>query len=108
MIMTDAVRTALATYTQHISSVDGVKRIYLFGSYAYGNPHSESDIDLMVVVDNNLDPLKTNMRINRTLVGKRPFPLDILVNNASAFEAAEAPTLQSIIKSEGVLLYAAD
>jgi len=107
--MTDTVKSALSTYTQHISSVDGVKQIYLFGSYANGNPHSESDIDLMVVVDNSLDPLKTNMRINRALVGKRYFPLDILVNKASVFEeAAEAPTLQNRIKNEGVLLYAAD
>jgi len=107
--MTDAVKSALSTYTQYISSVDGVKQIFLFGSYVNGNSHSESDIDLMVVVDNNLDPLKTNMRINKALVGKRFFPLDILVNRASAFEeAAEAPTLQNHIKNEGILLYAAD
>lgn len=107
--MNDTVKTALTIYTQHISSVDGVRQIYLFGSYAYGEPHAESDIDLMVIVDNNLDPLKTNIRINKALVGKRFFPLDILVNKASAFdEAAEAPTLQCRIKNEGVLLYAAD
>lgn len=107
--MTDTVKTALAAYTQHISSVDGVKEIYLFGSHAYGNPHAESDIDLMVVVDNSQDPLSANMRINRALVGKRFFPLDILVNRASVFEeAAEVLTLQHRIKSEGVLLYSAD
>ena len=107
--MNETIKTALTSYAQHISSVDGVRQIYLFGSYAYGEPHSESDIDLMVIVDNNLDPLKTNMKINKMLVGKRFFPLDILVNRASAFnEAAKAPTLQNRIKNEGVLLYAAD
>ena len=107
--MDDAVKSALTAYTQHIASVDGVKQIYLFGSYAYGEAHPESDIDLMVVVDNDLDPLKTNMRINKALVGKRFFPLDILVNKESAFdEAAGMLTLQNRIKNEGVLLYAAN
>jgi len=93
-------------YTQFISSVDGVIRIYLFGSHAYGEPHSESDIDMLVVVDNDLDPLKTNIKINKALAGKRTFPLDIIVNNESAFEkAAENMSLQNRIKNDGVLLY---
>ena len=29
--------------------------IYLFGSYAWGEPDEDSDIDLMVVVDNNVE-----------------------------------------------------
>ena len=29
--------------------------IYLFGSYAWGEPNEDSDIDLMVVVDNNVE-----------------------------------------------------
>lgn len=104
--MNEHVKTAITAYTQHISAVDGVRQIYLFGSFAYGTPHAESDIDLMVVVDNSLDPLKANMQINKVLVGKRSHPLDILVNRATAFEtAAEGSTLQQHIKKEGLLLY---
>ncbi|MGD9733010.1 MAG: nucleotidyltransferase domain-containing protein [Desulfamplus sp.] len=28
-----------------------LKDVILFGSYAYGNPHKDSDIDIMVVLD---------------------------------------------------------
>jgi hypothetical protein len=31
-----------------------IKKIYLFGSYAYGRPTQKSDIDICVVIRNNL------------------------------------------------------
>src|SRR5260221_379871 len=30
-------------------------RVILFGSYAYGNPHDDSDIDIFVEMDSNLE-----------------------------------------------------
>jgi len=35
-----------------LESIDNtiINKIYLFGSYAYGNPNEDSDIDLCVVV----------------------------------------------------------
>ena len=98
---------ALNAYVAEIVSVSGVLQVYLFGSYAYGNPHEKSDIDLMVVVEDNLKAEKMALTINGVLAGKRRIPLDVLVNNSSDFnEAAKEPTLQNRIKSEGVLLYA--
>ncbi|SMP20001.1 Nucleotidyltransferase domain-containing protein [Desulfurobacterium pacificum] len=32
-----------------------VKEIYLFGSYAYGNPDEWSDIDVAILIDQNYD-----------------------------------------------------
>jgi len=32
-----------------------IKKIYLFGSYAYGKPAKKSGIDLCVIIGNNLD-----------------------------------------------------
>lgn len=29
----------------------GAQKVILFGSYAYGNPNSDSDIDLLVIMD---------------------------------------------------------
>ena len=34
----------------------GVERVILFGSYAYGKPHQESDIDLYVVTNDEFVP----------------------------------------------------
>jgi len=103
--LNDSIKSALDTYTSYISSLNGVLQIYLFGSHAYGTPDDFSDIDLMVVIDDNLDVLKTAYKIQRGLAN-RVVPLDVLVNKESAFyEAAENTSLQAHIIKEGTLLY---
>jgi predicted nucleotidyltransferase len=61
-------------------------KIILFGSYANGNPNENSDIDLMVILDNDHVSKTYEERLNkkiyiRTLVREinRKMPLDILV-----------------------------
>ena len=41
--------------------------IVLFGSYAYGTPHNDSDIDLLVVTNDNYIPKNYDERINLQL-----------------------------------------
>jgi len=101
----DSTKTALDTYTEYISSLNGVLQIYLFGSHAYGTPDDCSDIDLMVVIDDKLDVFKTAFKIQRGLAN-RVVPLDVLVNNESVFyQAADNIALQAHIIKEGTLLY---
>jgi len=103
--LNDSIKSALDTYTSYISSLNGVLQIYLFGSHAYGTPDDFSDIDLMVIIDDNLDVLKTAYKIQRGLAN-RVVPLDVLVNKESAFyEAAANTSLQAHIIKEGTLLY---
>ena len=103
--MNDSTKTALDTYTEYISSLNGVLQIYLFGSHAYGTPDDCSDIDLMVVIDDKLDVFKTAFKIQRGLAN-RVVPLDVLVNNESVFyQAADNISLQAHIIKEGTLLY---
>lgn len=105
--MDDLINTALNTYANYISSINGVLKIYLFGSFANGKPHDNSDIDLLVVVEDRLDAIKTAYKINRGIVDRK-VPLDILVNRQSDFDGASTEnTLQRIIKNEGVLVYEA-
>jgi predicted nucleotidyltransferase len=61
-------------------------KIILFGSYAGGNPDENSDIDLMVILDNDHVSKTYQERLNkkvfiRSLVREinRKIPLDILV-----------------------------
>ena len=51
-------------------------KIVLFGSYAYGTPHEDSDVDLLVIMParNQLD-----MAVRISLTIDPPFPLDIIV-----------------------------
>ena len=105
--MNEAVKAELDKYVKFISSLTGVLQIYLFGSHACGEQRKTSDIDLMVVVENSLDPFKTAYHIRRGLVDT-DFTVDIAVNRKSAFEeAAKNSSFQRSVKENGVLLYAA-
>lgn len=52
------------------------EKIILFGSYAYGRPHVDSDVDILVVMParNQLD-----QAVRISLAMDPPFPLDIIV-----------------------------
>lgn len=54
------------------------QRIVIFGSYAYGEPGPDSDVDLLVIMESNERPAERATRISRVL-RPRPFPMDILV-----------------------------
>jgi len=56
------------------------EKIILFGSYAYGKPTEDSDLDLLVVVKKNSQPrYKRAREIRRYLWGITDIPKDILV-----------------------------
>src|SRR5919201_1227823 len=56
-------------------------KIILFGSYAYGTPHEDSDVDLLVVMPAR-DQHAQAVRILWRLAA--PFPLDLLVRTPEA------------------------
>jgi uncharacterized protein len=83
------------------------RAIYLFGSYAWGKPHEESDLDLMLIVAENTEYTFELRRMgNRALAGIG-FSVDFLFNSSTAFnERAEHPSsLEFKIKKEGKLIY---
>jgi predicted nucleotidyltransferase len=53
-------------------------QVILFGSYATGNPTSDSDLDLFVVMASDLPRHKRSAKI-RLLFPSAPCPMDILV-----------------------------
>jgi predicted nucleotidyltransferase len=79
------LNTVLDDLVFSLKSSDPFK-IILFGSYARGNPSENSDIDLMVILDNNhvsktyKERLEKRMSIrNLVLEINRKIPIDILV-----------------------------
>jgi len=106
--MSEKVKLQIDNYTKIISSLDWVLQIYLFGSHAYGEPEEYSDIDMLVIVDDSLDPINATININKQLIGKRTMPLDIVVNRRNEFnQAVKGNTIQRLISDNGVLLYEA-
>ncbi len=53
------------------------RKIILFGSYAYGNPRPESDVDLLVIMDTSLKEIQQALEIRQYI--NPLFAVDILV-----------------------------
>jgi len=107
--MSERVKLQLEKYTEIISSLEWVLQIFLFGSHAYGESHEDSDLDLLVIVDDSLDPINATFKINQQLIGKRAIPLDVVVNRKRDFEyALNGNTIQKLISDNGELLYEAN
>ena len=81
--------------------------IYLFGSYAWGQPTEESDLDVMVIVNESQQtPAQRAARAQHCLRGLR-LSVDVLVKTRSEFER-ELPvyaSLEAQIAEKGKLLY---
>ena len=83
-----------------------IKKIYLFGSYAYGRPTKKSDIDLCVIIRNNLDRLKTYQKIAISLYDNDIIPADILVYREKFFYDIQNPNgVKNTILTKGIVLY---
>lgn len=82
------------------------ERVVLFGSYAYGVPTAESDVDLLVVLDTELPRDKAYARVARFLE-PRPFPMDLFVYSRKEAEHAlrtGQPLIREIFR-KGRILY---
>ena len=61
-----------------ISACHNCCSVVFFGSYAYGTPSGDSDVDLLVILDTKAPPAERYLAVSR-LLRPRPFPLDLLV-----------------------------
>src|SRR5438034_1893684 len=79
-------------------------KIILFGSYAYGTPHADSDVDILVIMParNQIDQA---CRIDDAL--DPPFPLDLIVRTPKnlACRLAEGDSFMREIMTKGKVLY---
>ncbi len=81
------------------------ERVILFGSYAYGTPTPDSDVDLLVIMPCTKKPAHHAAEIRLAL--SAGFPLDLVVREPETLEARVAlgdPFL-SEIKEKGKVLY---
>jgi predicted nucleotidyltransferase len=61
------------------------RRIILFGSYAYGTPHEESDLDLLLVISDPPSRQKA-WKIATELSHSSPVPLQLVFMRPEEFE----------------------
>src|SRR5262245_54516461 len=53
------------------------RKVILFGSYAYGRPTEDSDVDLLVIMETEERNLPQALKISRAI--SHPFPMDLIV-----------------------------
>ena len=80
------------------------EKIILFGSYAYGQPHADSDVDILVVMParNELD-----QAVKICLAVDYHFPLDLQVRTPKnlAWHLAEGDSFLREVMEHGKVLY---
>ena len=84
------------------------EQIYLFGSYAYGEPGVDSDVDLYVVLkdDTKMREVEAMDAIGLAMFDKRTITVDVLTLKSSKFSyRKENPTLERTVATEGIKIY---
>src|SRR5207237_7174714 len=79
-------------------------KIVLFGSYAYGTPHPDSDVDILVVM-----PARNqhDQAVRIRLAVPAPFPMDLIVRTPKNLEwrLRERESFHTEIMTKGKILY---
>jgi len=98
-------RKAIQQYCDAIAAAFQPRKIILFGSYAYGTPTEDSDVDVMVVMPRKRFRRDLDFRI-RTKV-PASFPVDVLVEPDHRLEAriADRECFILEIMSRGKVMY---
>ncbi|MDR1919562.1 MAG: nucleotidyltransferase domain-containing protein [Tannerellaceae bacterium] len=106
--ISEKVKVALDLITAAVKANCNPVAIYLFGSYAYGTPHADSDLDIFVVVPDeeagNVPELCADIRSG--LYKKMGMPMDLLIGKQSSFEWRKKElTLERTVIQQGIKLY---
>jgi len=103
MSMTD--RAQIAAFVDCVKEKFNPSAVILFGSHAYGTPDSDSDVDMLVVMDYSDSSAAAATRIR--LACPRAFPMDLIVRSPAEIDQRLAMGDGFIheIMSKGVVLH---
>ena len=99
-------RKEIKSYCDAIAREFKPEKIILFGSYAYGKPTEDSDVDLMVVMPvMRVRGIRMSLRIRQRL--DCPFPMDLLVRTPAdvAKRLAWGDSFISEVFTKGKVMY---
>ena len=68
-------------YVDDVAARFHPRQIVLFGSYAYGDPTEDSDVDVLVVSNKRQSSMQQVLKIRRAIPA--PFSLDLIVRSRS-------------------------
>ncbi len=100
-------RSQIQRAVQELAKKFRPQKVFLFGSYAYGTPTADSDVDLLIAMETRLRPVDQAVKIREAI--DFPFPLDLLVRTPKQLEdrlALGDPFIQEVV-TKGKVLYEA-
>jgi len=106
--MNNDIKAELDILKEIIINTVPVEQIYLFGSYANGIPGKNSDLDLYVILNDNIQIRLIDVvaKIRLAIGRKKTMPVDIIVNTLSRYrQRMEWPTIERTISREGIKIY---
>jgi uncharacterized protein len=98
-------RARIQSYCDAIAREFHPRKIVLFGSYAYGRPTADSDVDLLVILPFRGSELSKAIQIRSRF--DTPFPLDLIVRKPEfiARRQQERDMFIECIMTRGKVLY---
>src|SRR5713101_8283307 len=91
---------AIRRFARRVAERFDPEKIILFGSFAYGTPHEDSDVDLLVVMP-TYHEIRQSIRLSMSF--DREFPLDLIVRTPKRLRywLAEGDSFLQEITSKG-------
>ena len=102
------IEAKIESITDSILKFVPARCIYLFGSYAYGNPTEDSDIDIFVVTPDGTtkDNIELYAEIRGDLGRKKIYSIDLLIATESSFNnRKEKFILERTIYQKGRIIH---
>lgn len=106
--MTQAQQDTIHEIVNKIITEYQPEKIILFGSYAWGTPRAESDVDLLVVKKTDMRPIDRYAELTAKLFPPA-LPIDLLIYTPAEIEGqlAHGHHFVSKILREGTMMYEA-
>ncbi|HBJ87015.1 MAG TPA: hypothetical protein DDZ88_24785 [Verrucomicrobiales bacterium] len=100
--------TDIKRYCDDIAAACKPQRIILFGSYAYGKPTEDSDVDVLVVLPKSRRVMR-DTAVKIRLKVDADFPVDVLVRGEVEVErrVRQKDLFMTHITNEGKVMYEA-
>jgi predicted nucleotidyltransferase len=102
----DVPMSAIRGFARRVAGQFRPEQIILFGSHAYGTPHADSDVDILVVM-----PARNrhDQAVKIRLAVPAPFPMDLIVRTPAKVRArlAEGESFLTEVVTKGKVLYEA-
>ncbi|MBI3823447.1 MAG: nucleotidyltransferase domain-containing protein [Planctomycetes bacterium] len=96
---------AIRQYARAVADRFAPEKIILFGSHAYGTPHADSDVDILVVMPAARNEIDQAIRIHRVVDPEFPVDLIVCTPKNVAWRLKEGDSFLREIMTKGKVLY---